>query len=73
MPIYEYECGQCRATFELLVRGAEQPACPECGGRQLDKLLSVPAAHSAGSELPVCDMPRRGPCGRGGCGLPECG
>ena len=50
--------------------GSEQPACPHCESRQLEKLLSVPAAHTAGSaELPVC---RPAPAG-GGCGLPQCG
>jgi putative FmdB family regulatory protein len=73
MPIYEYECGKCAASFELLVRGDELPICPECGGKKLEKLLSVPAAHMAGGDLPVCEAPRRGPCGMGGCGMPECG
>lgn len=75
MPIYEYTCPKCESDFELLVRGAEKPACPECGATRLEKLLSVPAAHSSsGKDLPICDAPRRGgPCGMGGCGLPECG
>ncbi len=45
MPIYEYVCRKCRHEFEVLVRGNEQPECPQCGDRKLDKLLSVPAAH----------------------------
>jgi putative FmdB family regulatory protein len=70
MPIYEYTCEKCDSTFELLLRGDDQPACPHCGGRQLAKLLSVPAAHSQGSgNLPMYDGP---PCGMGGCGRPEC-
>ena len=74
MPIYEYQCRECTEAFELLLRGQDQPVCPECGGTRLEKLLSVPAAHSgSNSELPVCDAPSRGPCGMGGCGLPECG
>ena len=73
MPIYEYTCGQCQTAFELLVRGSDQPSCPDCGSLELEKLLSVPAAHTAGpSSLPVCEGPRPGPCGMGGCGLPEC-
>ena len=70
MPLYEYSCRDCEAEFELLIRGSEQPACPQCASRRLDKLLSVPAAHSTGSqELPVCRPLPRG----GGCGLPQCG
>lgn len=75
MPIYEYSCCDCSRHFELLVRGSESPNCPDCGSERLEKLLSVPAAHTAsGKSLPVCDAPPRGgPCGMGGCGLPECG
>jgi len=74
MPIYEYACSGCQSEFELLIRGDERPECPDCGGRQLDKLLSVPAAHTGSSrDLPICDRPSPGPCGMGGCGMPECG
>ncbi|MDG2380251.1 MAG: zinc ribbon domain-containing protein [Pirellulaceae bacterium] len=65
MPIYEYACSDCRETFELLVRGNEQPCCPECESLQLEKQLSVPAAlgsHTA-SDLPMA----------GNCGRPQCG
>jgi putative FmdB family regulatory protein len=74
MPIYEYQCADCDAAFELLVRGGEEPICPDCGSVTLEKMWSVPAAHTAGrSVLPVCEGPRPAPCGMGGCGLPECG
>jgi putative FmdB family regulatory protein len=70
MPIYEYTCQGCSSDFELLVRGQEQPECPDCGGHRLEKKLSVPAAHvSSGASLPVCAPPSPG----GGCGLPQCG
>ena len=76
MPIFEYSCSKCSRRFELLIRGSEQPACPDCGGVDLDRLLSVPAAHTGSSsgDLPICDVPSGGgACGMGGCGLPECG
>jgi putative FmdB family regulatory protein len=41
MPIFEYECRQCRQGFELLVRGGTVAECPGCGGRDLAKQLSV--------------------------------
>lgn len=71
MPIYEYICESCEHEFEFLVRASDQPQCPECGGKQLNKLFSVPAAHSGsrGSDLPVCG-PSPAP---GTCGLPQCG
>jgi putative FmdB family regulatory protein len=69
MPLYEYACHDCQSQFELLIRGSDQPQCPECHSSRLEKLLSVPAAHMAGtSELPVCR-----PMPTGGCGLPQCG
>jgi putative FmdB family regulatory protein len=71
MPIYEYNCEACESQVELLIRGSETPVCPECGSKRLEKLLSVPAAHTGGSKssLPICETPRAG----GGCGLPQCG
>ena len=69
MPLYEYTCHDCHSQFELLIRGSEAPQCPQCDSQRLEKLLSVPAAHSAGgNELPVCR-----PMPTGGCGLPQCG
>jgi putative FmdB family regulatory protein len=70
MPIYEYACESCGHEFEYLVRGSENPVCPECrGSKQLTKRFSVPAAHTGGSKsLPTCDTPPQA-----GCGLPQCG
>jgi putative FmdB family regulatory protein len=69
MPLYEYTCHKCSSDFELLIRGDEAAECPGCGSRDLEKLLSVPAAHTAGSSnLPVC-----GAAGPASCGLPDCG
>jgi putative FmdB family regulatory protein len=69
MPLYEYACRSCAAEFEALVRGQEKPQCPQCESRDLQKLLSATAVHSAGShELPTCR-----PAPAGGCGLPQCG
>ena len=69
MPLYEYSCRKCESEFELLIRGSEQPECPECHSTKLEKLFSVPAAHTQGSrDLPICN-----PAPSGGCGLPQCG
>ena len=43
MPIYEYECHDCRRRVSLLIRSlssAETPACPRCGGASLTRLMS---------------------------------
>jgi putative FmdB family regulatory protein len=71
MPIYEYHCEPCNHTFETLIRGTGDLAhCPECGGVEVDKLLSVPAAAQSGSgrtgELPIGGQPSFG------CGRPQC-
>lgn len=69
MPLYEFSCDRCEREFEVLVRGADVPECPACGNRQLERLLSVPAAHVSGTRsLPVCP-----PTPSAGCGLPQCG
>jgi putative FmdB family regulatory protein len=41
MPIYEYRCQDCEATFEVLVRGNGVITCPYCSSSSLDKLLST--------------------------------
>jgi putative FmdB family regulatory protein len=75
MPLYEYHCRECDQQVEILVRSStEQPACPDCGSDELDRLISVPAAPvmSAGS-LPVCaPQPASGGCGRPQCGTGGC-
>jgi putative FmdB family regulatory protein len=49
MPIYEYECRQCNQQFEFLLRPASNTtaACPECGGQDLERLLSGFAVTTA--------------------------
>lgn len=72
MPIYEYLCPACQHGFEELVRGDQQPVCPQCGGKKLEKQLSVPAAPQASAaNLPVC-TPGPGGCGQGPCGMGGC-
>ncbi len=50
MPIYEYACRRCGDQFEFLVIGKAEPACPSCSGQDLERLLSLPAVHSAGTH-----------------------
>lgn len=42
MPIYEYRCESCGEVFEKLIlqRQAPDPACPECAGGQVQRLIS---------------------------------
>jgi len=67
MPIYEYVCSGCEHRFETLVRGSEQPSCPRCRGRDLDKQFSVFGVGGRGAELGT----REGPGACGSCGDPR--
>jgi len=43
MPIYEYECADCRRRVSLLIRSTSStaaPACPRCGGTALTRIMS---------------------------------
>lgn len=69
MPLYEFHCKKCEQDFELLMGSNDKPKCPDCGNPRVEKLFSVPAAHSGASgELPMagetCGRPQ---CGMGGC------
>lgn len=46
MPIFEYACRGCANEFELLVRRNATPACPKCGGEDLERKLSFPVPRS---------------------------
>jgi putative FmdB family regulatory protein len=41
MPLYDYHCRGCANEFEALVRAGDTPRCPECGGSDLERLLST--------------------------------
>ena len=43
MPIYEYECGECRHRLEALQKISDAPLveCPACGKSSLRKLVSA--------------------------------
>ena len=68
MPLYEYACQQCEREFETLVRAGETPECPSCHGTDLQRRLSVFAAHTKGAGS-VTAMPGPGACGT--CGDPR--
>lgn len=49
MPVYEYRCDDCGERFErLFLTIGQEPddlACPTCGSRELQRLISVVAVH----------------------------
>jgi len=50
MPIYEYQCNQCRERHEIIqgINDAPLTHCPKCGG-EMKKLISSPAIQFKGS------------------------
>ena len=71
MPIFEYQCEDCGAEFELLVRSDTQLVCPICESTHLEKQLSVFATEkSAGAAEPMMACGSCGhPDGPGACRL----
>jgi putative FmdB family regulatory protein len=73
MPIYEYACTDCHATFEALVRSDTVPQCPQCQSTALEKLLSVfSTAVASTASAPPLPSPCAGcghPDGPGGCAM----
>lgn len=50
MPIYEYACMDCRKVVSVLVKRVTDdlhPACPDCGGDELRRLISSFAFHQS--------------------------
>jgi len=45
MPIYEYECGGCGRTHEIIQKLSDEPLkeCPSCGSKRIEKLISAAA------------------------------
>lgn len=47
MPIYEYACMSCKKVVSRFVRNVsnDEPACPECGGADIHRVMSNFAMH----------------------------
>ena len=56
MPIYEYQCDECGASFEVMQKMSEDPLveCEKCGGA-LRKVLHPVAIHFKGSGFYTTD------------------
>jgi putative FmdB family regulatory protein len=63
MPIYEYLCRDCEERFEILLYGREEPVCPACGHKDLEKKSST-FAVGKGTAVPStpCGLPADGGC-----------
>lgn len=73
MPLYDYQCEQCQAIFEVRATIKEkeaglEPECPNCHGKQTRQIITAGLIlHGAGSsEISAsCCGPNAGPgcCG----------
>ena len=50
MPLYDFACRACGKEFEVLVMGADVPACPYCQSTDLAKLMSTFATRIGGGS-----------------------
>lgn len=60
MPIYEYECENCKRRFEIMQKMSDPPLveCEECKGK-LHKLISSPGLSFKGTGWYVTDYSRK--------------
>ncbi|MGI6367929.1 MAG: FmdB family zinc ribbon protein [Anaerolineae bacterium] len=78
MPLYEYQCPHCQATFEKLrtFSQADSPArCPECSGEDSRRLISRCASVSRGEDGSTHAVAGGGGCAgcAGGAACAHCG
>ncbi|MSP13751.1 MAG: zinc ribbon domain-containing protein [Chloroflexi bacterium] len=72
MPIYEYTCDECHASFETIRRFAEMDApaeCPSCSGQHTHRILSTFFAFVGNDGAGTLETRSRALAGQsGGCG-----
>ena len=71
MPIYEYQCQDCRQEFEYLVFGGEEPdKCPSCQSEKVCRLMSACGFLSKGAGGETVSSSAGSSCG--GCAATSC-
>ena len=60
MPLYEYECSDCRKRFEVLQKFSDDPVtlCIHCGG-SVSRLISAPTFQFKGTGWYVTDYAKK--------------
>ena len=51
MPIHDYRCDDCGATFELLVFSSTVPTCKQCGSLAVARQLSLTAPQGTSKAI----------------------
>ena len=66
MPLYEYQCSECKRKIEVLQKFSDPvlSECSECGG-ELERILSVPSIRFKGSGWYVTDYSSKNSNGDG--------
>lgn len=60
MPRFDFECLECKKTFEqLLPGGAPPPPCLHCGGREVRKIIAPPPVIFKGTGFYKTDNRKR--------------
>lgn len=70
MPIYEYECKDCKNHFELIQKMSDPSTgiCPHCHGIHVERLVSAAGFQLKGSGWYAtdfknsCKTPEKSPC-----------
>jgi putative FmdB family regulatory protein len=79
MPVYTYQCSQCRNSFEVRKRMSDldsETRCPDCGSAETERLIANVAIFATGSDgqrRALAGMPSCGGCSMAGTGCTSCG
>lgn len=68
MPLYEFQCTDCKDEFEELVRSAaaaDDVKCPRCGGEHVRRKVSLFASKSSSASLAFGPAPAASACSTG--------
>ncbi|MFA7157886.1 MAG: zinc ribbon domain-containing protein [Kiritimatiellia bacterium] len=68
MPIYEYECTQCKKRFEHLLKNSRDvpAACPGCGAKKVSRVFSSFSVSMGAAKAPAMP-PACASCTSAGC------
>ena len=77
MPMYEFRCNKCSKNFEELASADEKVACPHCGSKDTERLMSacccMSGSGASGAEGSHSSGSGGGCCGCSGGHCATCG
>jgi putative FmdB family regulatory protein len=64
MPIFEISCAACGYSGELLLMNSADPlSCPQCGGGEVQKMMSAPSSLTGTAKQAFPGQGDHGCCG----------